>query len=93
MTILNDYDLYFFQAPWHLISTNKAFVFVLKKLLSSTYEFEGLFKIIGTIRIRRGKKSHMRTYVKETAYGRRRSGRSMPLSDLFVEYIRPIKLY
>lgn len=44
MTIWKDYDSYFLQTFWHLISTRKAFVFVLKKLLSSTYKSRNCLK-------------------------------------------------
>lgn len=44
MTILNDYDVYFLQALWDLISTHEAFVFVLKNLLSSTYKSRNCLK-------------------------------------------------
>lgn len=44
MTILSDYDLYFLQMLWHLISTHKAFVFVLKKPLSSIYKSKNRLK-------------------------------------------------
>jgi hypothetical protein len=40
MTTLNDYDLYLLPTLWHLISTGKAFVFVLKKRLGGIYELK-----------------------------------------------------
>lgn len=44
MTILNDYDFYFLQILWHLTSTRKAFVSVLKKLPSHTYKSRNCLK-------------------------------------------------
>lgn len=40
MTTLNDYDLYLLPTLWHLISTGKAFVFVLKKRLGGIDELK-----------------------------------------------------
>lgn len=44
MTTLKDYDLYLLPTLWHLTSTGKAFVFVLKKRLGSIYEPKNCFK-------------------------------------------------
>lgn len=44
MTTLNGYDLYLLPTLWHLISTGKAFVFVLKKRLSNIFEPKNCFK-------------------------------------------------